>query len=313
MNLNGYSLSDRSTRPHVLSRVSLQAHFLGDGTYIDPYEISAVSIFAAQSNFSPSNIIANNGEIDPTYSGAILMNFANSASLTTDSAFNTSNFNGLSTDAGIYKTATGKYIVILNGIVDLSGYNTLFDSSSLVNGASAAGDYLDIWTVRLVAGSDLTTFINNFTMKRGVFTVLTEPVRISVRNRLINNRIVLGSSRHIKVGTDITFENKSIDESTINSMNDALVVSALMLIEKLNDDPNLPARVTVSGYSDTSSLVEIASDNTISFLFDTTTLPTHPRMLDGTLGNQRGAYSVKVKYTVFDETVVSQPLHLIVE
>jgi len=280
---------------------------------MDPYEISAVSIFAAQSNFSPSSIIANDGEIDPTFSAAILMDFSNSAGLTTDSAFDTSNFNGLSTDYGIYKISTGKYIVILNGLVNLSGVNSLFDDSALANGASSAGDYVDVWTVRLVEGSDLTTFINDFTLKRGVFNVLTEPVRVAVRSRLHNNKFVLGSIRNIKVGNDITFENKSIDESVLNSMNDALVTSASMLIEKINEDSNLPGKVTVSGYSDTSGLVEITSDNTISLLFDTTTLPTHPRMLDGTLGNQRGAYSVRVKFTLFDETIVSQPLHLIVE
>lgn len=313
MQLNGISYSKRSEKPHVLSRVGLEAHFLGDGAYMDPYEISAVSIFAAHSNFSPSSVIANDGEIDPTFSGAILMNFANSASLTTDSAFNTSNFGGTTTASGIYKTATGKYIVILNGIVDLSGTLSLFDGSEIANQASSAGDYIDVWTVRLVEGSDLTTFINEFSLKRGVFSVLTEPVRISVRNRLINNKLALGSKRNIKVGTDITFENKNLDESVLNSMKDSLVTSASMLIEKINDDSNLPARVTVSGYSDTSALVEVATDNTLSFLFDTTTLPTHPRMLDGTLGNQRGAYSVKVKYTIFDETVISQSLYLIVE
>jgi hypothetical protein len=314
MQLNGISYSARSSRPHVLSRVGLFAHFIGDGQYVDPYQISAVTIFAAVNNYNPSSVIDSNGEVDITASASILMNFANSAALTSDSSFNTSNYTPGTTASGIFKTATGKYIVILDGTVNLSGNINLSGlNTPIANGVSAASDYIDIWTVRLVEGSDLTTFINNFTLKRGVFTVLTEPVRVSVYNKLVNNRVVLGSSKHIKVTTDVNFENKHIDSSLTNTIKDSIVVSASMLIEKLNEDSNLPSRVTVSGYTDTSALTEIASDNTISLLFDTNGLSTHPRTLDGTLGSLRGAYQARVKYTVFDEIIVSQPLVFIVE
>lgn len=313
MLLNGISYSKRSEKPHVLSKVGLEAHFIGDGQYVDPYQISAVTIFAAINNFTPSTVLNSNGEVDLASSGAVLMNFANSASLTSDSSFNTSNYTPGTTASGIFKTATGKYIVILDGTLNLSGNYNLSTTFPVANNVSAAGDYIDVWTVRLVEGSDLTTFINEFTLKRGVFTVLTEPVRISAYNNLINNRIVLGSKKHIKVGTTINFENRSINQNLINTMKDSLVTSASMLIEKLNEDSNLAARVTVSGYSDTSSTTEIASDNTISLLFDTNTLSTHARTLDGTLGSLKGAYQVRVKYTLFDETIISQPLHLIIE
>ena len=46
MQLNGITLTDRWSRPSVNERVAIQAIFLNDGVYVDPYDISACTIFS---------------------------------------------------------------------------------------------------------------------------------------------------------------------------------------------------------------------------------------------------------------------------
>ena len=46
-------------------------------------------------------------------------------------------------------------------------------------------------------------------------------------------------------------------------------------IVKKNTDRNLPSRVTVSGYTDTSGYMDVTSENTAIFTFDTDALKTH--------------------------------------
>ena len=85
----------------------------------------------------------------------------------------------------------------------------------------------------------------------------------------------------------------------------------MMKIEKINEDAvALPSHVNVSGYSDTSSLVDITSDNTIIFKFDTTTLATHPNVAN--FAGLTGAYRVVVKYNLLNETLVSVPYYFTV-
>jgi len=82
----------------------------------------------------------------------------------------------------------------------------------------------------------------------------------------------------------------------------------MMKIEKVNEDSvTLPATVTVSGFSDTSSLLDITSDNTMVFRFDTTTLATHPNVAD--FGGLTGTYRCVVKYSLLNETIISKPYY----
>jgi len=83
-----------------------------------------------------------------------------------------------------------------------------------------------------------------------------------------------------------------------------------MEIMKHNDaDQTLPSWVTVSGYGDTSSLVETTSDNTFLLKFNTNNL-TNGSVTN--LGNGTGTYSVKLKYTILDETLISPLMYFTV-
>lgn len=307
MQLNNINISDRHSRPVVLSKVGLQAFFLQDGEYTDPYEISSVTIFDRSENLYPSSVLDSDQLIDVSaVSGDVLMNFANSATLTTNSAFDTSNFSAGA--SGIYKTGVGKYIVVLDGTTSQSG---VFDGSTIQNQCSATGDYIDVWTLRMVAGSDYQTIINDFTLRKGGFTVLTEPLMLKVKSRLVNNKITLGSKVDIKIASDIHVENTLVDSSIKNLLRENVVTSASLEIQKLNEAANVPARVTVSSFADTSALVNITADNVLMFSWDTRTLSTHPQLVLGNFDSIQGGYAIRAKFSVFNEVIVTDPMYLI--
>ena len=82
MLLNVTPLTDRWNRPSVNERVAIQAIFMNDGVYVDPYDISACTIFSKLTNESPNSIVdAENGLIKSDQDTAtILMNFGVSGS-----------------------------------------------------------------------------------------------------------------------------------------------------------------------------------------------------------------------------------------
>jgi hypothetical protein len=313
MQLNNISYSDRNSRPVVLSKVGLQAFFISDGQYVDPYQISSVTIFSRTPNLYPSSILNEDQLIDTSaVSGLILMNFANSASLTSNQSFEPSNYTAqVSSTSGVFKTGTGKYIVILDGTIPLSGVITLNGMNQVIpNRVSATGDYLDVWTVTMVPGSLPQTVINDFTLKKGGFTVLTEPLMIKAKSKLINNKVTLGSKVDLKIATDIHVENTLVDSSIKNLLRENVISNASLEIQKLNDAANIPARVTVSSFSDTSSLVTLTGDNVVLLTWDTNQLKTHSKLVAGEFGSIQGIYAIRAKYTIFNEIIVTDPMYL---
>ena len=83
-------------------------------------------------------------------------------------------------------------------------------------------------------------------------------------------------------------------------------------IIKKNTDRNLGARIEVSGYSATSGLVDVTSENTVLFTMDTEALKTHPALLDGTLGSMTGTYVARLKFNALNQTIVSNDLAFII-
>lgn len=313
MQLNNITYSDRHNRPAVLEKVGLQAFFLSDGQYVDPYQISAVTIFSRASNLYPSSVLNSTTQLIATssVSGSILMNFCNSAALTTDVAFNASNYSGGQTASGIFRTGVGKYIVILDGTINLAGKLNLDGANSTVtNTAGATGDYIDVWTVNMAQGSELQVVINEFTLRKGGFTVVTEPLMLKAKNRLVNNRVTLGSKIDLKVATTIYVENSNVDESIKNLLRDNVITDAAIEIQKINEAANLPSRLTVSSFGSTSGIVDITADNVIRMTWDTSELQTHPQLLAGNFDSIRGVYAIRTKYSIFNETIISDPMYL---
>lgn len=311
MLLNNISINDRNNRPVVLSKVGLQAFFISDGQYVDPYEISAVSIFSNAVNLYPSSVLNSDTELIDTsaVSGSILMNFANSSADTNNASFNVSNYSAGA--SGIFKTGVGKYIVVLDGSQNLSGVINLDGMSQVIaNTASGTGDYIDVWTLKMYAGSELQTVVNKFNLRKGGFTVITEPLMLKLKSKLVNSKVTLGSLVDLKIATDVHVENTAIDDSIKNLLRENVITSASLQIQKVNEGAYLPAHVTVSSYSDTSSLVSLTSDNVMVMPWNTATLSTHPQLVAGNFGSIQGVYAIRAKYTVFGETLITDPMYL---
>ena len=320
MKINDKSVATRHERPTVLGPTALLLYFINDGQYTDPHTVSGVSIFAASDNQNPNSVIDSDGQILLSVRSSILMHFSNSSTSTTDSAFDPSNYNADPDSSGVYRLSTGKYAVVLNkpsilpsGVLNLWGGEgpDIYDID-ILNRVSSTGDYIDVWSVERVAGSDVDTIINEFTLTEDRFFGVTEPLLFRVSTKLENNHIVLGSKVDLKFTNEFTLENANIDRSIVNLFKQSLVTQPMIKIEKQNSDRNLGARVKVFDYSDTSGLMDVTSENTVIFTLDTEALKTHPSLLDGTLGSMTGTYVVRLKFNALNQTIVSDDLAFII-
>lgn len=302
MYINNISVNSRHSNPSVLSRTALAIYFFNDGRYADPYEISAVSVFKAAFNQYPSSVIGSDGQILESATGLVLANFANTSSLTTASSFDTSNYSIGS--SGIFRLREGVYAVVLDNSTDEYVFN-LSGSTVIPNAVSSTGDYIDVWTVRRTAGSDLDTIINEFTLNDDRFFSTTEPLMFRVNTRMLNKFLVLGSKEDLKLTNEFTIENMNIDSSVKNLFKNSFVMNPAIEIVKVNEGQNIPAKVTVSSFAQTSSLCEVTSDNTVLFNFNTDSLLTHPELLAGNFAGIHGVYQVRLRFTALGQTFMS--------
>ena len=313
MLINNISVNDRYTNPPVLSKVGLRVFFIQDGQYFDPYQISAVSLFKESSNYAPDSILDSEELLASSISSLILMNFSNSSADTTNVAFNPSSYLGTG-QAGIYRLGLGDYVAVYDGLADQSGTLNLFGLNQTIdNTVTNIGDFMDVWTVKMFADSEFETIFNYFKLTRGNVHTLTEPILFRARNRLYNNSIQLGSKVDIKIGTELTIENYQLAEEVRNTIRDSVINNAAIQIVKLNNEVNLPARVTVSSFNDTSALTRITEGDTIVFNWDTELLKIHNEALAGNLGSIKGTYYIQAKYNLFNERILSPLMHLTVE
>lgn len=314
MLINDIPVNERHSNPPVLSKTALRMFFIQDGSYFDPYEVSSVSIFKSSEGFDPSSILDRQELISSSVSSYILMNFSNSSADTNNSSFSTSSYFG-NGEPNIYKIKTGEYAVIIDQVAAQQGRLNLFGSVQTINNAiSSTGEYIDVWTVKMVAGSEFETIINYFTLTRGNFFSITEPIMFRTRNKLLNNSIMLGSKVDIKISTELTVENPNLSEEIRNVIKNSVVRNPSLEIYKVNEESsNLPSRVTVSSFADTSSVTTTTAGDTIIFTWDTDTLKTHPQALLGNFAGIKGVYAVQAKYTILNERIITPLMHLTVE
>jgi len=311
MKLNGYTLIDRGNRPTVLQRVGLQSFFVNDGVYVDPYQVSSVMIFN-KSDLNSNNIssvIGADGLVLTTASP--LMRFAASGDVSDVSAFDPDNYTAENDTfaSSVYRTGEGQYIAVLDDTISLTG---TWQDEALPNTASTVGDYVDVWTVKMVEGSTFQTLINNFHLYGDTVFTLTEPLLLQTRTHLANRHINIGSKINLKFTNEITVENRNIDQSIISIFKESAITSPLVEITKLNDDVNLPSRVTVSAFDndDVSALISVTSDNTIVLPLDTVGIQSVLNTSGG--GAVTGTYTAQVKFNLINETILSPLFHFII-
>tara|TARA_R110000824_G_scaffold56413_3_gene154452 strand:- start:26388 stop:27344 length:957 start_codon:yes stop_codon:yes gene_type:complete len=317
MLLNGVELVDRHNRPGVNQRVGLRMFFINDGVYQDPNDISSVTIFQKDRNTSPSTILNSDGLIDSSQHGSILMHFEPSTTGGIAGVFDATAYTPHESASAIYRVKTGEYVAVLDGTLNLSGTlprtgDQPYFGTKIANTASAVGDYIDVWTVRNVGASNHTTYIREVGLSDNTFIAITEPLIIRTNNRLTNKHVTLGSTTDMKVETTVSVENRNVDEASRNIFKDSVITNPMFQIVKINENESLAGHLTVSGYSDTSSTIDITSDNTLIFNWNTDELKTMASVATGESGSLLGPYALRVRYTILNETIVTPLMHFIV-
>ena len=344
--INSVAVTDRHTRPSVLSRVLLRTFFIDEGEARSPHAIRSVHIFKEIDHLAPNNILDSTGLISEEGVMKSLMVFGpknEDGQTESDDGFDEANYTGIVGDipdlctdpdttncdpdtsnlgtSGIYQFGAlggvggspGEFCVVLDGRNggDVSGVDlfTVEDTGLLIqNTASATTKYIDVWTVKYSPNSAWQTVFNNFELFSDTFVTLTQPLLFQAKNKLFNKHIKLGSRVDIKIGTEITIQNKDIDIDTKNTLKGAGISKPSIKIKKHNEDVNLPSRVTVIN----SEAVDITSDNTMVFNWNTKNIsPTTPYTKED-LGSRTGTYSVQVEYDFFKEHIVSPLFYLII-
>jgi len=335
MRLNGEDLADRQNRPSVTQKVALRTFFLNGGEYVDPYDVSSVVIFSKLDNLAPDSLIdSSTGLLKSTLtSDMIKMSYGISGTAldphdggydaTNERYRVTSNFLAdvgwfpayvpSPEPSGIIRLGVGDYLCVLDGQLDLSGAYYLNSSSIEVqNSASAVLDYLDAWTVKFAQASEYQVMINGFHLYNDVFQTITEPVIFTATSRLINKHVNLGSQTDLKVTTDITVQNGSLDNATKAILEDSALRNAQFRVQKLNDGSvNLPARVTVVEYSDSEGSITVTSDNTMLYNFDTQAIATAANA--DTLGGPVGTYAINCAYSILDQNYIQGPFYFVIK
>ena len=293
MQLNGETLVDRFNRPSVGGKVAVRTLFINDGKFIDPYDVSACTIFAKLSNASPSSIVdVDDGLIKSDATSVVLMNFEISGdpnNVTTDSGAHTGVDPYVTSKrmlpptadhpqwnpayvpgpqaSGIYRVGVGDYVAVLDGDVGLSGgYNIRYPFNggiTVANTASSVQDYIDVWTVKLSVDSEYQLFINNFSLYNDTFTTITEP----------------------------------LSEETKNILKDYPITNPLVTVKKVNDDSvNQEAWTPRWGVDQDATTT---TDNTILYSFDTDDA--------GNLGV--GTFFIVAKYSYLTQDYVTPPYY----
>ena len=332
--INTTEVVDRHNRPAVNSRVMLRTFFINDGEFTDPYQISSVHVFQRSQNLSPSTVLNTNGLVASAsfVDAAMVFGVSGNGVVGSDLSLAETAYSGTagistilpappghvnqvqscSALSGIYRLGKGEFACVLDGLIGSSLSGVDDNGTVLMNTATAARRYTDIWTVKLVEGSDFKTFINYFETFDDSFISITEPLLLRTKNSLYNRQVILGSKTDLKIGTEITVENEYIDESVKNIFKDSVVTSATVVIKKLNEDSSLPSRVITVSSTD----VNITSDNTIIYTLDTDTALVSGdgvTLNQDDLGSRRGTYAIQVTYSVLAEKIVSPMMYFVIK
>jgi len=318
MRVNTTSVIDRGNRPNISQRVGLRTYFINDGAYVDPYEISSVQLFAQLDTLSPRTVIDPDSGL---VSATPLMTFAASAVVggvashctQTDptavpcnlenNGFKPGSYYPTTTASGIYKLSEGEYVVVLNQIQSLSGWD--YNTSTIVaaSGLSSVGKYVDLWTVKLTEGSKYQVITNNFSLYEDTFFAFTEPLLLTTNNKLMNKHVRYGEIIDLKVSTETTLQNKNIDKSIQNIFKDSVVTDAKVTIAKVNHDSAFVGPFEVI----TDAVMQITSDNTLIYNWDTNDI-----QISAAFGSPTGTYSVQVDYVALNQTIKSPLFYLTV-
>lgn len=323
MDFNGITVVPRRNRPSTEDKVKLDLFYLQNGSYVDPYLVSAVTIFkdttasSAEFPYVTNGLSekfldleassANYGLLNASANDWMVFNFSGTGLLAPSS------FTGATNNvSGIYRSKAGiagHFSVFL--VPGASGFNLSGGSISIPSSGLQAGNYFDIWTIQHSNGGAVKTYIQSFTLTLNNIIGLEEPLLTKVTTRFEPTKIQYGEVVNLKFINDIVVVNRNIPEPIKNIFRDSVIQNAAVRIRKVNEDPGFSQMYDVSGFSNTSGLVEITSTDDVLFLFDTTILSTLTN--NEGFGPIRGLYVVDLKFTLLTETIYSPKFYFTIQ
>ena len=308
ISLNGISFSERHENPPVGGKVGLRALFYNDGQLVDPVDVSAVSVFK-YSDYSSSALFT---PTDNLLSAVPLMQFAPNAIYGNAPADYIATWGNItaadfSNASGIFKIGTGDYVAPLRLDKDLSGVweGTQLKASSNV---SSAVTYIDVWTVKLLAGSQYQSFIHKWSLHEDTFFSVTEPLIVKTSTKLSNKHLRFGEKIDLKAPVELTVENRNISQAVVNTLKSTLITDGAFKITKVNDNTSLEGPFVVSSFSDTLGSVNVTSDGTLIFTWDTSQIPT-----SSSFGEAKGTYAIQVQYWANGQKIISPRFYVSVD
>ena len=325
MRVNTTEVVDRGNRPNVSQRIGLRTYFINDGAYVDPYEVCSVKLFARSDTLSPKTVLDSDNLVSTTPLMAFGASAAGGGGInvhctrpvgmtgTCENAFNPTNYvPGDTTASGIYRIAAGDYVVVLDQTLALSGWDYTTSTQVAASSLSSVGEYVDLWTVKLNEASKAQVITNQFDLNEDTFFAFTEPLLLTTSNKLMNKHVRLGETVDLKISTETTIQNRDISRSIQDIFKQSVVTEGEVEIRKVNQDVNFAGPFTVSSYDETGPDVRITSDNTLILNWDTSLIKDLPAFTDGTFGSLTGTYSIQVKYSLLNETIISPLFYLTV-
>ena len=288
-----YNVVRRYNRPNVTTKTLLELFLANNGTYFSPDAVSAVYILpdTGATNGSPE-IYINRTLSDvgtPEYG---LLNATGLSS--TVGVFDVSN--NLNTPAldvpdsydPVGPAASSIYQIREGNLAIVTTENAFPDLSTI-------GNYFDVWMVKDFSGSNYRLYWNKFTLYDDRVISYTEPFQVQTRNKLVQKYVVWGSKQRLIINTNHFLANKDLSEDLKTIWRNSVIDNAKIQIRKRH--PQTSGEMTTP-LPWTSSGVEVSSEDTISYLWDTADL-------------SKGDYTVQVEYTLLEEKIVSEEFSLV--
>tara|TARA_R100000008_G_scaffold57708_2_gene35713 strand:+ start:3071 stop:3904 length:834 start_codon:yes stop_codon:yes gene_type:complete len=273
--------------------------FTNNGTYFSPFGVSACYILPDTSitNGSPDVYINRTVSDIGTPAYGRLTEYALLSAVV--ATFDVSNGGKLldeldyspdtSAASGIYSGTNSKLTVIADGAAFPS-----FSSLGISD-----GKWFDVWLIKdfetVDASAGWQLYWNKFETYQDRIISFTEPFQITAKNNLTQKYIQLSSIETLRVTTDVFLANRNMTEDEKNVWRQSSLTNAEIKISKRN--PNTTGLIT-QVIPWTSIGVEVTSNNTILFNWDTRSL-------------SKGDYTVQVRYTLLEQTFVSEEFSLV--
>jgi hypothetical protein len=290
---NGFEVVKRYNRPSILLKTLLEMNFTNNGTYFNPYDISACYILpdTTLTNGSPDIYINRDSSATGTDQYGKLNASGEALKVATyQNILEVSAYDPTAvTASGIFKQDDGRYAIVADG--------TVFPEFSSLG--LSDGNYFDAWLVKnfetTEASAGYKLYWNKFTVYQDRVLTFVEPYQLTAKNKLQQKYLQLSSVETLRISTDIFVANKNMPRDIKNVFRNSTARNAQIRIRKRN--PRTTGLIT-DIVDWTSVGVDVSSENTILYTWNTEALET-------------GDYIVQVKYDLFEETVVSEEFSLV--